>query len=295
MRRFIFAFMAIAVVSLFTIQKSHAETTTIYGCYQEKTGQLRIVSGPKQCKKNEQSISWNQAGPQGPQGEVGPSGAQGPPGEQGPEGKQGPVGTQGETGQKGEKGDTGAQGPQGEPGEQGLPGTGVVKVYDATNQYIGVLVGRHYISVFNFFAEPQEVLEYIEVLIPRLKKFILLNVRRWSEPPGSVRSQTIVFDGPNCTGAPYVNFGDMIVCSTWRGTDRYFMSQKETIPQETISYSALRKEDSSNPGFAKCSDYSGNPQPISSWGSYYRAEEIEASDIPFTLPVAMPLHYEESK
>lgn len=58
----------------------------IYGCYQQGTGQLRIVTGPSECKATEVSISWNQIGPQGPKGDKGDPGNQGPPGPQGPSG-----------------------------------------------------------------------------------------------------------------------------------------------------------------------------------------------------------------
>jgi len=59
-------------------------TGVIYGCYQKVNGQLRIVSGPTQCRPSELSISWNIVGPQGPQGPAGPQGPQGPAGPPGP-------------------------------------------------------------------------------------------------------------------------------------------------------------------------------------------------------------------
>src|SRR5215218_6764963 len=70
-------------------------TAPINGCYDKKTGVLRISGS---CTAKETAISWNQVGPQGPQGE---KGQQGDPGPQGP------------PGEKGEKGDTGPQGPRG--------------------------------------------------------------------------------------------------------------------------------------------------------------------------------------
>ncbi|MCL4474996.1 MAG: hypothetical protein M1508_02045 [Nitrospirae bacterium] len=38
------------------------EAATIYGCYMQSSGSLRIVSGPDNCRKPETPISWNQAG-----------------------------------------------------------------------------------------------------------------------------------------------------------------------------------------------------------------------------------------
>jgi hypothetical protein len=52
----------------------------IYGCFKKNNGQLRVVSGPGQCRPPEVSIFWNQVGPQGPPGPPGPTGPTGPQG-----------------------------------------------------------------------------------------------------------------------------------------------------------------------------------------------------------------------
>ena len=56
----------------------------ISGCYDLKSGELRVVDGSAKCKSTEASITWNQAGPVGPRGPVGPAGATGPAGPAGP-------------------------------------------------------------------------------------------------------------------------------------------------------------------------------------------------------------------
>lgn len=62
----------------------------LYGCYSSSGGSLRLVdSVSPTCKKGEQPIYWNQAGPQGPVGATGPTGDTGP---QGPQGSQGTPG-----------------------------------------------------------------------------------------------------------------------------------------------------------------------------------------------------------
>jgi hypothetical protein len=66
--------------------------TTFYGCVNNSTGAIRIVSSGTVCKSTEHKIHWNQVGPKGPQGPQGPPGVQGPPGSQGPPGAQGPPG-----------------------------------------------------------------------------------------------------------------------------------------------------------------------------------------------------------
>jgi hypothetical protein len=53
---------------------------TYYGCVNNSTGAIRIVSKTTVCKPTEHKISWNQSGPQGPQGPQGAQGPQGPPG-----------------------------------------------------------------------------------------------------------------------------------------------------------------------------------------------------------------------
>lgn len=70
---------------------------TINGCYQEITGELRVVherTGDG-CRASERPLAWNQQGPKGdagPQGPPGPAGADGAPGPQGPQGEPGPAG-----------------------------------------------------------------------------------------------------------------------------------------------------------------------------------------------------------
>jgi hypothetical protein len=56
----------------------------IHGCYQQKTGLLRVVdSGADSCRPDETAIQWSQTGPQGPVGPQGSAGPAGPPGSTG--------------------------------------------------------------------------------------------------------------------------------------------------------------------------------------------------------------------
>lgn len=81
----------------------------IHVCYAKKDGGLRVIdSAGESCDaKKEIPLSWNQAGPTGPQGAVGPTGPQGAVGPTGPQGAVGPTGPQGAVGP------TGPQGPAG--------------------------------------------------------------------------------------------------------------------------------------------------------------------------------------
>jgi Collagen triple helix repeat (20 copies) len=89
---------------------------TYYGCVNNSSGDIRIVSKSTVCKSTEHKISWNQVGPKGPKGNTGaqgPQGPQGPKGATGAQGPQGPQGAQGPTGPQGPQGPTGPQGPAG--------------------------------------------------------------------------------------------------------------------------------------------------------------------------------------
>jgi hypothetical protein len=77
---------------------------TFFGCVNNTTGAIRIVSKTTVCQSSDQEIHWNQKGPQGPQGQQGPQGLQGPEGPQGPKGPKGPQGLQGIQGQPGPPG-----------------------------------------------------------------------------------------------------------------------------------------------------------------------------------------------
>ena len=77
---------------------------TISGCYQKKTGNLRVIDKAKRqkCRRTERAVSWNQ------KGQAGPPGAQGPQGERGPTGV---AGTDGANGIDGGPGQAGSSGP----------------------------------------------------------------------------------------------------------------------------------------------------------------------------------------
>ena len=79
-----------------------------------KSGVLLVPSPGKACKRSEQALRWNVAGPAGP---AGPAGADG---RDGHDGAAGPAGPQGAPGPRGE---TGATGPAGPAGPAGAPGT----------------------------------------------------------------------------------------------------------------------------------------------------------------------------
>ncbi len=62
------------------LPNASADPGLIYACVQQGSNQVRIVSGPGQCRKPETQVTWSIQGP------VGPAGPQGPKGETGPAG-----------------------------------------------------------------------------------------------------------------------------------------------------------------------------------------------------------------
>jgi len=91
-------------------------TGVINACVKKPGGRVRVVSGPGQCRRGEQAVSWNIQGPEGPRGATGPAGPAGPPGAPGSDGARGPTGAPGPAGPAGAAGPTGPAGPQGAPG-----------------------------------------------------------------------------------------------------------------------------------------------------------------------------------
>ena len=71
---------------------------TIHACRMLKSGKLRVVSDPGNCKRKERKLAWNVRGRKGDTGPAGAVGAPGPAGERGAEGERGPAGPKGDPG-----------------------------------------------------------------------------------------------------------------------------------------------------------------------------------------------------
>src|SRR6266849_3509933 len=83
------------------------ENGVIHGCYDQKKGDLRVVSAASDCKDSEIAISWDQRGPAGPTGATGAAGPTGATGATGPTGASRPMGPTGPTGATGATGAAG--------------------------------------------------------------------------------------------------------------------------------------------------------------------------------------------
>jgi hypothetical protein len=189
-------------------------------------------------------------GPQGPQGVPGPAGPQGPRGDQGTVGPQGPQGVQGPQG---------AQGSQGIQGVAGLPG---ILVYDAKNQYLGILV-----SVSGAGEGPNGN-QGATVFLPDSNSLIFLNVA-WGGKPDNY---PIIFKSNDCTGQPYSDYWTNVIYNS----SKLYASNGE--PGELVS-----GEGSGRQPTGECN---------SPWGAgtYMRFPAKEVT-VPFTFPVSFPLKF----
>jgi len=75
----LFVFCA-AVLSTAYAADAQTTSSTLYACFPNEGGRVRVVGSLSQCNPNETGISWNVQGPQGPAGPQGPVGPQGLPG-----------------------------------------------------------------------------------------------------------------------------------------------------------------------------------------------------------------------
>ena len=101
-----------------------SHSSTIQGCYNQSSGQLRIDSS---CRAGEMQVSWNSEGQPGPVGPVGPAGPPGAAGPAGPAGAAGRDGRDGINGSNGLNGNNGLNGLNGRDGAAGAPGSAGAK------------------------------------------------------------------------------------------------------------------------------------------------------------------------
>ena len=177
------AMLALSIGLLAVPVSARAQLTTLGACVNNQSGNMRLASGPADCRGPEVFVQWNVQGVQGEKGDKGDPGIQGPPGPKGDQGEQGVPGPKGETGdqgiqglkgdqgeqgiqglkgdqgeqgEKGDKGDKGDQGEQGPPGEDGADGAGLTNgsipgqlLLWEGNSWVAALPSPHQIVVDN--------------------------------------------------------------------------------------------------------------------------------------------------
>jgi hypothetical protein len=262
-----------------------ADNTTvgvIVACSDNKTGAIRIVPNLLKCTANETGLKWNTVGPAGPRGVEGPKGAmglrglmglkgpmglKGATGAMGPKGATGAVGPKGATGLAGIKGDTGPIGPKGATGVRGPQGPGA-QVADAAGNTLGMLIGHEVPGSDSGLQAAQG--QTLQIFIPQLNKTILLD-------KGTGNAVTscpeLYYTTSDCSGSAYSLCTSDVIFSAVDNTYRFIPSGPTT---NMYSGSMLTA--------AGCSSFGGMMD-------LRLTTQVTTTQLPFTLPVALPLKY----
>src|SRR5229473_1086394 len=81
-----------AVYAAHRITSPDPATHVFHACYNNSSGEIKLVNTGQPCHHNETAVEWSQTGPAGPQGPMGPQGPVGPVGPVGPQGLTGATG-----------------------------------------------------------------------------------------------------------------------------------------------------------------------------------------------------------
>jgi len=232
MRRLVGVSILLVVLFPLLAIKSQAKDSAIYGCVFRFLGILRIVDNPGDCITSlETPISWSQ------------------------------IGQQGAPGDKGDKGDK---------GDQGLPGTGVVRLFDANDQFLGYFLGIY---------SDEGGRPYYQIFIPSAKLSTLILRDDMISTGGH-----LYYDSSDCSGKAY------LLDSSFFG----FVRRMASDPRKYI----ILTENEPEHVPASFWDSGGSCQPFSpavgrfdpsAWHDFIQIPEVS---IPFHLPLAVPLRFE---
>lgn len=236
--------MIVGLLVATTVQVSAEDT--ICACIHKTNGKMRMVTEPSQCKTTENFVRWNVVGPEGPPG---------PQGEQGPQGPEGPAGP---------------EGPEGPPG-------GGVEVYDANDNFLGILLG--------------DKGGQIEIFIPGFNLVTAI-----SKKTGKISKLDTVFlyTSDNCSGTRYASdssaeLGNRLIrwCSQGDIVEgvMFFTTQTESGP---VTLDTLSKLTCGDGGVRNCESW--EQHLTDPW--YYPVTMIPEGNLPFPHPAATPFRYE---
>jgi hypothetical protein len=201
-------------------------------------------------------------GPAGPVGPMGPAGPVGPIGSQGPVGPAGPAGAMGPKGN---------QGPQGVPGEQGPPGIGAILVNDDDGQYLGILSNMANGNASGVFT----------IYVPALGKFVNLIIDGKILHSGTGTDLVLLYEDETCSGQPF------IYCQS--APSGYGLCDYYVIPIVNDLYIV-----ENGPAIERTFKSKYQPQTLKcepNITSNNTSKAASVVDLPFSLPVAMPLHF----
>lgn len=211
-------FLAIGITFLFLVGTgidSNSQESKICVCIDGKGNMKFSESGL--CKPRSNLLCWNTDGLQGPQGE------KGEPGDPGPEGPQGPA--------------------------------SAVSVYDASGQYLGILMGLS---------------DRIDLTIYRedLKRLIGID-----QKSGEIKEANLYYESSNCTGQAYIDEHAYTIFKSTMYDGTYWTASNTAPMQITI----------------KSGTYDGmcHSFPPGLWTTVPAEQVIP----PFTVPVALPLDF----
>ncbi len=226
-----------------------------------------------------------QVGSQGPTGLTGATGSTGPTGATGPVGPQGPIGFTGATGPQGVQGPVGPVGPQGPTGPQGVQGAtgtqgsqgppGAMQVFDANGQFLGYLLSiSSYTDYENY--QPIGTGYKWDIYVPGLNKVVPI-----VQQSGQVATSfyDLLFYNNDCTGPMYSWNTSTVFQLTNGGVNHYYCGSGSS---DTMGYGSVLQSQY----VAEACDQITTP-----WRQVpvFLAVEIPAANIPFTLPVALPM------
>lgn len=135
-----------------------------------------------------------------------------------------------------------------------------IQVYDASGQYLGVLVERG------------KMQDEAVIFIPGINKFATIQ-----QTTGEIESTNLTFESSGCVGTPYFAGG---VDFIRKCNGKYYVGGAE-------SRNILRVSTQLSNG--ECLQWTPIYDKLM---EMFAATEISESVIPFTLPVALPLRYE---
>jgi hypothetical protein len=173
----------------------------------------------------------------------------------------------------------GPQGSQGVPGPQGPPGAGAIKVYDANERFLGYLLGQE----IGYADGEQGVGDWtsprVEFFVPSLGAAMIIN--KSSGKSVDSEPMQVFYESFDCTGAAFVSDAivghDVIFEIAGRNKMVLIRSGKNYViryPNSIINYDGV------------CT------QTAYHLTGTYELIEIPKENIPFPLPVALPLRYE---
>jgi len=136
---------------------------------------------------------------------------------------------------------------------------GCIQVYDASGQYLGLLVERG------------KMQDEAVVFIPGINKFAAIQ-----QTTGEIESTNLTFETNGCIGTPYFAGGVDFIRQC---NGKYYVggAEKRNLPRVSTLIAN-----------GECLQWSSDFDKLA---DMFAATEIPESDIPFSLPVALPLRY----